>query len=164
MKKLLSIIVILSICLTSCSDDKEELSIKKEEIVGAWTMSADPVLNIKVPNAEYQKKADDMLKELFQKGDRYQFNDNLSCSITRGSSTLPIPSKYRLDKNYIIFDDYIKLSPKLSDNKLTLTARDVEIREIVKQELKKAGYPDNIIDSMLPSINGNVTLVLDKVN
>jgi hypothetical protein len=171
MKKLLFNVVsvlILSICVLSCSrkdDDDDVTPITKEEIVGEWTISESPVINVKVAgedNKQYQKKAIDTLEYLFKQGDKYTFKEDGSCKVTRGASEASHPNTYTISTSYLTFDGYISFQTNKSAN-LALTAGDAEIRTIVKKEMEKKGeYDANAIASALKAVSGTVKLVFVK--
>ncbi|MDR1887403.1 MAG: hypothetical protein LBQ70_05750 [Prevotellaceae bacterium] len=158
-------VLAISTCLLSCSkDDKNQVSpATKADIVGNWSISAEPVIGITITGAaEQQQKMNDSLKFLFHRGDKYLFNEDLSCTIKRGNSTAPAPKTYAIAGNYLTFDGFIKFSTNLSDDKktLTLTAGDAEIKEMVRVELLKPkyGYDESLINSILNFVKGEVKL------
>jgi hypothetical protein len=170
MKKIVLNVVsvfILSICASSCSKDKDDIvPVTKKDLVGQWIISEAPVISVTFTagDAVYQQKANEKLSYLFHKDDKYLFNDDLSCIITRGNSIAPYPETFNVEGGYVILDGYIKLATNLSGNKLTLKASNNEIREIIKVELKKPeyGFDADIIDTILKFVTGNVQLVLTK--
>jgi hypothetical protein len=188
MKKLLFStigILILSMCVLSCSKKEEEeevtpilpdeiltvsgfgsdtVSGSKKEL--AWVISEEPDINIRIPGdyASEGDKVSDTLKLLFRQGDKYTFEADGSCKIRRGSSTAPRPKNYTLKDGYLEFEGYIKFKTDVSENKKTLTlkAGDAEIRGIIEKELPKQGIKDDAIKSILKFITGNAKLVLEK--
>jgi hypothetical protein len=167
MRKLLNAagILILSMCVLSCSKDEEPeaplVPISKEEAVGGWIIQENPVIEIAIVSQE--EKAKDLvsqLKTFFQKGDKYLFNDDLTCSITRGTSKAG-PETYKIEGSYLIFDNYIKFLTDKSDTQLSLTAGDTEIKDIVREKLKDE-YEDPALTLILKAVSGKIKIVLEK--
>ncbi|MDR1170412.1 MAG: hypothetical protein LBK97_06225 [Prevotellaceae bacterium] len=162
-------ILLISICLSSCSkkDDDDVTPITKEEIAndsGEWAISGTPEFIVTFSGyAEDAKKVSDTLKYLFRAGDKYTFNKDLSCTVTRNGSTAPRPKTYSIEGNYLVLDGYIKFQTNVSANQLTLTQGTDEIRAIVKKELEKKPeeYPGEH-DDMLKIVTGNSTMVLKR--
>jgi hypothetical protein len=152
----------------SCSKKDDNNSINEEDIVAKWTISERPVFSVTISSSseykQYEQKIVDTLTYLFHENDQYDLKEDGKCVVTRNGNPAPYPESYRIDGNYLIFDNYIKFQTNESANKLTLTAGDNEIKEIVKVELKKPkyGYNDDTINSILKFVSGNVKLVLTK--
>jgi hypothetical protein len=163
-------ILLLGICVSSCSKKDDDVTpLTKEEIANesVWTISGSPEFNVVFSVSGYDeeaKKVSDTLKYLFKTGDKYLFDADWSCKVTRGASTAPYPKVYTIDGNYLIFDGYIKFRTNVSANKLTLTAGTDEIRLIVRKELLKTGeYKESLIDNtLLKVVTGNARLVFNK--
>jgi hypothetical protein len=170
MNKLFSVIsvLILSICVLSCSKDKdkeEELTpIAKEELESkAWSIS-EAVISITIslkPSAASAAEAE--LNKMFKKDDKYLFNGG-TCQITRTGSN-PYSLSYKIEGGYLIFEGNIKFKTDVSEDEqtLTLTANDAEIKEvnIVKEKvIAEAG--EEYASMALNAIKGNMKLVLKR--
>jgi hypothetical protein len=165
MRKLLNAvgILILSMSVLSCSKDEEPVvPITKDKIVKEWIIQENPEIDISIVGAsEKATEVKSQLEKLFQKGDRYLFNDDSSCSITRGNSKAG-PDNYKVEGAYLIFDGYIKFLTNESGNRLTLTAGKEEIREIVREKVKDE-YEGEALDIVLSAVKGSIKLVLQQV-
>lgn len=165
MRKLFNVvgILILSMCVLSCSKDEDPplVPITAEEVIGLWVIQEKPEISISiVGNSDKAQEVVSELGVLFQKGDKYRFNDDLTCSITRGNSTAG-PSTYKIDGGHLVFDGYIKFLTDESGDMLTLTAGNDEIREIVKEKVKDE-YQGEALDIVLSAVKGSIKIVLQK--
>ncbi|MDR2382727.1 MAG: hypothetical protein LBD76_02455 [Prevotellaceae bacterium] len=173
MKKLLFNVVsvlILSICVSSCSKKDDVNPASKEDVAGiVWTISSvtEGINNPSGLDAEQQAqftKFKNELKRVFQQGDKYSFAEDSSCSVSRGGVIADRPTSYAVSGGYLIFDGFIKFKTNLSGDKLTLTAADAEIREIAATELKNEiyGFDQDTIDTILKFLSGKLELILTQ--
>ncbi|MDR1583374.1 MAG: hypothetical protein LBS55_08990 [Prevotellaceae bacterium] len=177
-------VVILSTCVLSCSkdDDGDKTTvlppdpeegkrepIKEKEIITQWVICEDPSITIIInsPNDKVkneQEKVKNKLAGLFKKGDKYLFEEGDSCKITRGSTTVKNPNRYKIEGEHLVLDGYIKfLTNSRANDTLTLTANTDEVRGIVREQLKDNETYKAILETdILPMVEGRVRLVLYK--
>ncbi|MDR2425404.1 MAG: hypothetical protein LBD59_11905 [Prevotellaceae bacterium] len=182
MKKLLFGILALSICATACKKDKDETpsDLDKAQVVATWKISSDPAVNINiVGGGEMKNKIVDTLEYLFKKDDVYLFKDDNKVEVTRNGNKAPFPNQYSLDKQYLVFDGFIKVAGAVNGNTFKLVAGNDEIRFTVKTMIlaKKDAYytyfstlgvttPDDLteafLDEAMIAVTGSLEITLTK--
>jgi hypothetical protein len=153
--------------MLSCSKKDDPVThITKQDIIGEWTISETPAIKPVIAgesNKQYEQRIKDTLELLFKVNDKYLFNEDGSCTVTRDNSTRTMTYAVDDKSGYLTFKGYIKFVTNVSSNKLVLTAGTDEIRGIVKEELKKlTEYDDSTITSILKTVSGDARLVLTK--